>query len=123
MNLNKNRLEGKVENDEFFEKADQMGIMVMGGWCCCDHWEHWDKWKPEDYDIAAASLGDQIRRVRHHPTALAWLNGSDNPPPPPGGAGYGDGRQAYGRADPVSSAATGAETAGTGGRGVKMPGR
>ena len=51
MNLNTIRLEGKLETDEFFEKADQMGIMVMAGWCCCDHWEHWDKWKPEDYDL------------------------------------------------------------------------
>src|SRR5260370_1699405 len=119
MNLNKNRLEGKVENDEFFEKADQMGIMVMGGWCCCDHWEHWDKWKPEDYDIAAASLGDQIRRLRNHPSVLVWLNGSDNPPPPPGEAPYVEVLQQYGLPNPVISSPPGRETTVNGKSGLK----
>ena len=22
----------------------------MAGWCCCDHWEHWPNWKPQDFD-------------------------------------------------------------------------
>jgi exo-1,4-beta-D-glucosaminidase len=35
----------------------------------------------EDYKVAAASLTDQIRRLRNHPSLLVWLNGSDNPPP------------------------------------------
>ena len=26
------------------------GILVMAGWCCCDHWEHWPNWKPQDFD-------------------------------------------------------------------------
>jgi exo-1,4-beta-D-glucosaminidase len=82
MGLNTIRLEGKLETDEFFERADREGVLVMAGWCCCDHWEHWAKWKPQDFDIAKASLQDQIYRLRNHPSVVMWLNGSDNPPPP-----------------------------------------
>ncbi len=82
MNLNTIRMEGKLEDDHFFDLADRYGILILPGWCCCDHWEQWPKWKPENYEIAAASQRDQIRRLRNHPSVLAWLNGSDNPPPP-----------------------------------------
>jgi len=34
MNLNTIRLEGKLESDEFFDLADEMGVLVMAGWCC-----------------------------------------------------------------------------------------
>jgi len=39
-------------------------------------------WKDEDFEIAKASLRDQMYRLRGHPSMLTWLNGSDNPPPP-----------------------------------------
>jgi len=41
MNLNTIRLEGKIESDEFFNLADEKGILIMAGWCCCDLWEEW----------------------------------------------------------------------------------
>ena len=82
MGLNTVRLEGKLETEEFFEMADQQGILVMAGWCCCDFWEHWGSWKDEDFEIAKASLRDQMYRLRSHPSLVMWLNGSDNPPPP-----------------------------------------
>jgi len=44
LGLNTVRLEGKLETEEFFEMADQQGILVMAGWCCCDFWEHWGNW-------------------------------------------------------------------------------
>jgi exo-1,4-beta-D-glucosaminidase len=81
MGLNTIRSEGKLERDEFYDMADQMGILIMPGWCCCDMWEHWPKWKEEHYRIAAASLQDEIRRLRTHPSVFVWLYGSDNPPP------------------------------------------
>jgi exo-1,4-beta-D-glucosaminidase len=52
----------------------------MPGWCCCDQWEKWDKWDAEDHKVGPASLDDQIRRLRNHPSVLVWLNGSDFPP-------------------------------------------
>ncbi len=82
MGLNTIRLEGKLEPEDFFDLADREGILVMAGWCCCDHWEKWDHWKPEDRPVAAASLRDQVRRLRNHPSVLVWLYGSDFPPPP-----------------------------------------
>lgn len=81
MGLNTIRLEGKLETDEFYDLADRYGILVMAGWCCCDQWEKWDKWDEEDHRVGPASLKDQILRLRHHPSVLAWLNGSDYPPP------------------------------------------
>jgi exo-1,4-beta-D-glucosaminidase len=81
MGLNSIRLESKMDRDEFFEKTDQMGILVMPGWICCDAWERWDQWTEETKKIAAASLTDQISRLRNHPSVFVWLYGSDGPPP------------------------------------------
>ena len=81
MNLNAIRLEGKLETDDFYDLADEQGILIMAGWCCCDHWEQWKHWQPGDLEIASASLRSQIYRMRSHPSLLVWLNGSDGPPP------------------------------------------
>jgi exo-1,4-beta-D-glucosaminidase len=80
MNLNAIRFEGKTESGRFLELCDREGIMVLAGWCCCDFWEQWNKWKENDYTIAAESLRDQVWRIRNHPSVIAWLYGSDNPP-------------------------------------------
>jgi exo-1,4-beta-D-glucosaminidase len=122
MNLNTIRLEGKLETDAFFRLADQQGILVLAGWCCCDHWEHWKDWTPEDLTIATASLHAQMLRLRIHPSLLVWLNGSDNPPP-------ADVERAYLKVEsethwpnPIISSATGTPTSVTGASGVKMTG-
>jgi exo-1,4-beta-D-glucosaminidase len=81
MGLNTIRLEGKTDRDEFFDKTDRLGILVMPGWICCDAWEHWGTWTPETKKIAAASLADQITRLRNHASVFVWLYGSDGPPP------------------------------------------
>lgn len=81
MGLNTIRLEGKLVDDHLFELADRYGVLVLAGWCCCDHWERWRNWKEEDYTIAAESLRGQLRRLRDHASLLAFLYGSDNPPP------------------------------------------
>ena len=44
MNLNAIRFEGKLEDDHFLELCDRYGILVLAGWCCCDHWEKWQGW-------------------------------------------------------------------------------
>ena len=81
MGLNAIRLEGKTDRDEFFDKTDRMGILVMPGWICCDAWERWKHWTTETKQIAAASMVDQAARLRNHPSVFVWLYGSDNPPP------------------------------------------
>ncbi len=70
-----------MESDAFFDLADEQGILVMAGWTCCDYWQKWTDWKQSDIEIATASLRSQIERLRSHPSMLAWLNGSDQPPP------------------------------------------
>ncbi len=122
MGLNTIRLEGKLETQEFFDMADHQGILVLAGWCCCDIWERWPKWQPKDFDIAKASLRDQIYRLRSHPSLVMWLNGSDNPPPPDVEQMYLDIEKDLFWPNPVVSSATGKKTSVTGESGVKMSG-
>jgi len=122
MGLNTIRLEGKLETQEFFDLADRQGILVMAGWCCCDFWERWPRWKPEDFEIAKQSLRDQIYRMRSHPSLVMWLNGSDNPPPPDVEQMYLNIEKDLLWPNPVVSSATGKKTSVTGNSGVKMTG-
>jgi exo-1,4-beta-D-glucosaminidase len=122
MGLNTVRLEGKLETKEFFDLADHDGILVMAGWCCCDFWERWPRWKPEDYEIAKQSLRDQMYRLRSHPSLVMWLNGSDNPPPPDVEQMYLDIEKQLLWPNPIVSSATGKPTSVTGKSGVKMTG-
>ena len=50
--------------------------------CCCDAWQHWRWWQPEQYQVAAASLRDQLTLLRSHPSLLAFMLSSDELPPP-----------------------------------------
>jgi exo-1,4-beta-D-glucosaminidase len=122
MGLNTVRLEGKLETQEFFDLADHEGILVMAGWCCCDFWERWTRWKPQDFEIAQQSLRDQIYRLRSHPSMVMWLNGSDNPPPPDVEQMYLNIEKQLLWPNPVVSSATGKPTSVTGESGVKMTG-
>ncbi len=122
MGLNTIRLEGKLETEDFFNLADEQGILIMAGWCCCDFWERWPRWKPQDYEIAKESLRDQIYRLRSHPSLLAWLNGSDFPPPPDVEQTYLDVEKQLRWPNPVVSSATGHASSVTGASGVKMTG-
>ncbi|RRA50255.1 glycosyl hydrolase family 2 [Acidipila sp. EB88] len=122
LNLNTIRLEGKLETDLFFQKADEQGLLVMLGWCCCDHWEDWKTWTPADLGIATDSLRAQMLRLRHHASLLVWLNGSDNAPPADVEKAYLQVETATHWPNPVLAAASAAETPGGGEDGVKMTG-
>ena len=82
MGLNTVRLEGKLATNYFWDLCDREGIIVMAGWPCCTHWEQWDKWKPDDYTVAAQSLKSQLLRLRNHASFGVWFYGSDYPPVP-----------------------------------------
>jgi len=122
MGLNTVRLEGKLEPDDFFDRADRRGILVMAGWCCCDHWEHWSKWSQADYQIAKESLTSQIYRLRSHPSLVMWLNGSDNPPPPDVEQMYLETEKQLLWPNPTVSSATAKLAGQSGTSGVKMTG-
>ena len=122
MHMNTIRLEGKLENEEFFERADREGILIMAGWCCCDVWEKWNKWGEENRHVSVDSLEDQLLRLRAHPSLLVWLNGSDNPPPAEREQAYLDVEKATNWPRPVLSSATAKKSDSTGNTGVKMSG-
>jgi exo-1,4-beta-D-glucosaminidase len=122
MHLNTIRLEGKLETEEFFHLADQQGILVMLGWCCCDHWERWNTWTPDDLKIATASLRAQLLRLRHHASLLVWLNGSDNAPPADVESAYLKVESEIHWPNPTLSSAAATNTTVAGPSGVKMSG-
>lgn len=122
MHLNAIRLEGKLEGEQFFNLADEMGILVLPGWCCCDNWEHWATWQPSDLTIATESLRTQILRLRHHASVALWWNGSDNAPPPTVERAYLKILAESGWPNPVISSTDSRPTAVTGPSGMKMTG-
>ncbi|HEX8763879.1 MAG TPA: glycoside hydrolase family 2 protein [Candidatus Acidoferrum sp.] len=122
MHLNTIRLEGRLDRDEFFEKTDKLGILVMPGWTCCDAWERWKHWEGDQNRVAAASLRDQITRLRNHPSVFVFLNGSDNPPPPDVEQAYLGIEKELEWPNPVVSSASAQKTTLTGESGVKMTG-
>ena len=122
MGLNTIRLEGKLESDLFYDLADEYGILVMPGWCCCDQWERWDEWDDEDHRVGPASLRDQAVRLRNHPSVLVWLNGSDFPPPAAVERAYLDVLAEVEWSKPILSNATDEPGPVSGPSGVKMRG-
>lgn len=121
MGLNTIRLEGMFETDDFFDLADQKGILIMPG-ISCSLWETWPKWQKEQVDVAEQSVRSQILRMRSHPSILVWLNGSDNPPPPDIEKMYLAIEREYHWPNPVLSSASQQSTSVTGKAGVKMTG-
>ncbi len=122
LGLNTIRLEGRLDREEFFEKTDRLGILVMPGWTCCDAWEQWQDWQPEQHAVAKESLASQIRILRKHPSVFVWLNGSDNPPPADVEKSYLDTLSRLQWPNPVLSSASSQATTVSGKSGVKMTG-
>jgi exo-1,4-beta-D-glucosaminidase len=82
LGLNTIRLEGKLESDEFFAKADAYGLLVLPGWMCCDRWQESKSWSKAEHEIALAAMTTQARRLRNHPSVIDFLIGSDEAPAP-----------------------------------------
>ncbi|HEX6880352.1 MAG TPA: beta galactosidase jelly roll domain-containing protein [Terriglobales bacterium] len=122
MNLNTIRLEGKMESDEFFNLADERGILIMAGWCCCDLWEEWSKWQGDQLAVGAASVRSQALRLRSHASMVMWLNGSDNPPPAEVERAYLAELEKASWPNPIVSSATQQVAQFSGPSGVKMTG-
>jgi exo-1,4-beta-D-glucosaminidase len=121
LGLNSIRLEGMLETDEFFDLADEQGILIMAGWTC-SLWETWVKWGNEQFQVAEESLRSQILRLRSHPSMFVWANGSDFPPPPDLEKKYLAIEREYHWPDPIISSVTQEPTPVTGASGVKETG-
>jgi exo-1,4-beta-D-glucosaminidase len=122
LGLNTIRLEGKLETDAFYDHADELGILTMPGWMCCDRWEHWDDWNATDHRVATASLDAQARRLRNHPSVITFLIGSDQAPPPDVEQEYLGALRKNDWPNPVMPSASGDTTPSLGPSGVKMNG-
>ena len=77
MGLNAVRFEGKIGSDHLLDLADENGIFIIPGFCCCDWWEQWEKWNEVTKGIAYSSLRDQLVLLRNHPSILTFWYGSD----------------------------------------------
>ncbi len=123
LNLNTVRLEGKLENEHFFDVADQLGILVMPGLMCCDYWQDSPNWQPSDFTVSAESVHDQAMRLRKHPSVLTFLYGSDTAPVAQAEQGYLDALNDAGWPNPIQAAAAEpSQTPASGPTGYKMNG-
>lgn len=132
LGLNTVRLEGKMEHAFLYDLADEMGIMILPGWECCDKWEGWSyndatepqsKWTDPDYSIANNSMLHEASLMQSHPSILGFLVGSDFYPDDRATEVYTKALAAYGWDTPIiaSAAQTGAPEL-LGNSGMKMAG-
>jgi exo-1,4-beta-D-glucosaminidase len=84
LGLNGIRTEGKQMPDDFYEQFDRAGILVDGGFQCCDAWQVSRRHPPGPQQLAvlgnsALTIGENLR---NHPSVLnfSW---SDNAPTAP----------------------------------------
>lgn len=93
MGLNTIRLEGFWGTSRYlYHAADRLGVLIMPGWSCQWEWEDYlgkpvselygGVLEPDEMDLVAASLGDQIRYLRNHPSIFVWVLASDLLPHP-----------------------------------------
>lgn len=95
MNLNLIRVWGGalVERPEFYNACDKYGLLVFQDfWISGDANGRWmdpkkkdDQWTrrkyPDDHKLYIASLIDQIKLVRNHPSLAIWCGGNEITPP------------------------------------------
>ncbi len=93
MGLNTIRLEGFWGSSQaLYDIADREGVLIMPGWSCQWEWEDYlgkpvdeqygGVLEPEEMALVAASLGDQVRYLRNHPSIFTWVLASDLLPHP-----------------------------------------
>ncbi len=122
LGLNSIRLEGKLETDEFYDLADQYGILLLPGWECCDKWQSLSSWSDADYQVAFASMSATAQRIRNHPSVLGYLVGSDEAPNARAETGYLNALKAAEWPNPIITAAADRSSPKLGKSGMKMDG-
>ena len=79
MGLNGLRLEGDDQPDSFYDEMDKAGLLVYGGYLCCNFWEDPGSWSEKDHDTnyrTALTLG---RQQRNHPSVIFWSWSDETP--------------------------------------------
>ena len=122
LGLNTIRLEGHIEPDEFFDLADQMGILTLPGWECCDKWQSISTWTDADFTVAKASAVSEGARLRDHPSVISFLIGSDESPTAKAETGYLDALHSVDWPNPIVTSAADTSSPQLGRSGLKMTG-
>ena len=127
LGLNALRPEGKLENPEFYDLCDALGIMVLPGWECCTKWEAaagtgGSPWDAHDAVVAERSMSSEAELLRSHASVVAFLIGSDHAPPDEVASRYVRALEAREWDLPVVGSATTQGTEATGPSGMKMTG-
>ena len=83
LGLNGIRTEGKQMPDDFYEQLDRAGILVDGGFQCCDAWQLQDSHLNTPHDLAvlgnsALTIGENLR---NHPSVMNFSWSDNNPTP------------------------------------------
>jgi exo-1,4-beta-D-glucosaminidase len=81
LGLNGIRTEGKQMPDDFYEQMDRAGLLVDGGFQCCDAWQLQDSGLTSDHDyqvlaLSALTIGQNLR---NHPSVLNFSWSDNNP--------------------------------------------
>jgi exo-1,4-beta-D-glucosaminidase len=83
LGLNGIRTEGKQMPDDFYDQMDRAGILVDGGFQCCDAWQLQDSHLTSEHDFkvllnSARTIGQNLR---NHPSILNFSWSDNNPTP------------------------------------------
>jgi exo-1,4-beta-D-glucosaminidase len=81
MGLNAIRLEGHIMPNDFFEQMDAAGILINGGFQCCDAWEVGGTLTQAQQTILQNSAQTIGTNLRNHPSVFSF-QWSDNQPTP-----------------------------------------
>ena len=95
MNLNLIRVWGGAitERPEFYDACDKYGLLVMQDFWnsgdCNGRWmdpkkkdDQWTRRKyPDDHQLFLASVVDQVKMLRNHPSLALWCGGNEITPP------------------------------------------
>src|SRR5436190_4560167 len=71
LGLNTIRLEGHIEPSDFFDMTDELGVLTLPGWECCDKWQSIGSWSSADFAVAKASAASEGARLRDHPSVIS----------------------------------------------------
>ncbi|TMK88226.1 MAG: beta-mannosidase, partial [Actinobacteria bacterium] len=83
LGLNGIRTEGKQMPEDFYEQMDRAGILIDGGFQCCDAWQLQDSKLTSKHDFqvlynSARTIGENLR---DHPSVLNFSWSDNNPTP------------------------------------------
>jgi exo-1,4-beta-D-glucosaminidase len=83
MGLQGIRTEGKEMPDEFYQQFDKAGLIIDGGFQCCDRWEasNSNPYSAQDLHVIYLSALHIGQRLRDHPSVFNY-SWSDNQPSP-----------------------------------------